>query len=36
MTEGLNINGEAVDFKPDAPTTLNYKTNLHDDKYKIK
>ena len=27
MTEGLYINGEAVDLKPDAATTLNYKSN---------
>ena len=28
MTEELYINGEAVDLKPDAATTLNYKSNL--------
>lgn len=28
MTEELYIDGEAVDLKPDAATTLNYKSNL--------
>lgn len=35
MTEGLYINGEAVDLKPDAATTLNYKSNLLGDISKI-
>lgn len=35
MTEELYINGEAVDLKPDAATTLNYKSNLLGDISKI-
>lgn len=35
MTEELYINGEAVDLKPDATTTLNYKSNLLGDISKI-
>ena len=35
MTEGLYINGETVDIKPDAATTLNYKSNLLGDISKI-
>ena len=35
MTEELYIDGEAVDLKPDAATTLNYKSNLFGDISKI-
>ena len=35
MTEELYINGETVDIKPDAATTLNYKSNLLGDISKI-
>lgn len=35
MTEELYIDGEAVDLKPDAATTLNYKSNLLGDISKI-
>lgn len=35
MTEELYINGETVDLKPDAATTLNYKSNLLGDISKI-
>lgn len=35
MTEELYINGEPVDIKPDAATTLNYKSNLLGDISKI-
>lgn len=35
MTEELYINGEAVDLKPEAATTLNYKSNLLGDISKI-
>lgn len=35
MTEELYINGEAVDLKPDAATTLNFKSNLLGDISKI-
>lgn len=35
MTEELYINGEAVDLKPDAAATLNYKSNLLGDISKI-
>lgn len=35
MTEELYIDGQAVDLKPDAATTLNYKSNLLGDISKI-